>query len=717
MYFWNTYPFVRLSIALILGIVSLEHFPYLWSSPITSIAIALPLLVVFILIAQRKGYYQLRHVVGGLSLFLIFFIGGWAGKLQYQLLPTHHYTKIDIRATGFSGTVVSTVNERTNHYRYDVQLSRLVDEDTTINSTGIVHLYIKKDSLTQRLSYGDVLHVASDLQVVPAPDNPSEFNYKQYLRRQNIYSHSFATAREVKVVRNEPPNRILSFAYHIREQASEVINQNIAGEREQAIAQALLLGIKDHLDNDIKKAYSSAGAMHVLAVSGLHVGIIYLILQMLFGSMRNKGKWGRRLFGLICVLSIWLYALITGMSPSVMRAAVMFSLVAISQVSSREGNIYNTLGFAAFLLLLYDPYLIYSVGFQLSFIAVLGIVYLQPRIYRLFDFNSTLLDKAWAITCVSIAAQLATFPLSAFYFHQFPTYFLVSNLVVIPAAFIMLITGISMLLLYPIVPQVASVLGTLLSAFMWLVNESISLVDQLPHSLIEWIHLDRPGLILTYAIILSLISGLHYRSFKTLFITAVLLVTFMGWKSATYYYETGRKQLIFYEIRDKTAIDLIDGHSATFYIDEFESDELELLSFQVNPNRLSYHLPPITHSITLLDSVLGGNTALKFGQIGGLKMVIFDSTTFHLNIKSPIESDIVLINNEAVKSLKWLTEHFKARRIIIGSKNSYYYSRKMKKQGKKLNLDVHALRLDGALILAHKKRADKLPALFTTNPD
>ncbi|MEQ6166898.1 ComEC/Rec2 family competence protein [Ekhidna sp. MALMAid0563] len=723
MYFWNTYPFVRFTTALILGIVCFDFNNYLWKYDLTILIVIIGCYGVSVFKSQQTSFHKLRHLNGALALFILFFIGGILAKTKYHHHTSNHYTNIKNEIKGFSGTITSPVNERANHFRYDFELTSVfTNADSSLDTSGKIHLYIRKDSLVTPLKYGDRILVYGNFYPVQGPDNPNEFNYKKYLERQNIFSHAFIHHSDLKVIANNPPNRLLNVAYTLREKASTTIDKYIPAPRENGIAKALLLGIKDHLDNEVKKAYSSAGAMHVLAVSGLHVGIIYLIILILFGKLRESGRWGKYAFGALSVSIIWLYATLTGLSPSVLRAATMFSLVAFSQASTREGNIYNTLAFAAFILLLFDPYLIYSVGFQLSFAAVVGIVYLQPKLYRLLDLRSWLLDKAWAITCVSIAAQLATFPLSAYYFHQFPTYFLVSNLVVIPASFLMLVGGIGMLLIDPIIPQAGEIIGLCLSQFMWVINEIISYVHILPSSLIEWIFMDQFGLIMTYLIVITLIVGLHYRYFKTLVVSGLLGLILMLWGLISHQIQSQRNELVFYEISDKIAIDHVKGHQGMLYIDDFEASELDLLSFQINPHRLASHLRPIKESIlTFEEAGFAKKEAIRFGQIAGKRFLIFDSTTFHLDFKGVVKTDYLIINNGAVKSLEWLKKHFDFDQLILSNKNSSYYINKMKAKADETSLDIHCMNTDGALRVAlaegTKKERTMLSALFTTNPD
>lgn len=717
MYFWNSYPFVRLSFALIVGIVLFDHQPTLWLHTTPVLGCLLACIAISLLLAHRLGYYQLRHLTGFLSLTCVVYLGGLLTQLHYHSPSEDHYTTLEGSIKGFSGVISSPVNERTNHYRYDVELTG-VSGDTVAKTSGTIHLYIRKDSSSYpSLKYGDHLLIYGRFFPIQGPGNPAEFDYRTYLARQNIYAHSFVEMKDIQIVAYRPTSRLLSWAYDLREEASYSMLRNIPSARENAVMRALVIGIKDHLDNDLKKSYSSAGAMHVLAVSGLHVGIIYLLIQLLLGKLKNFGRKGRILFGLTSISLIWLYAIMTGLSPSVLRAATMFSMIALGQSNAREGNIYNTLGLAAFLLLCFNPYLIYSVGFQLSFIAVIGIVYLHPKLYRLLSFRWHLLDRIWGITCVSIAAQLATFPLSAYYFHQFPTYFLVSNLVVIPAAFLLLIGGILLLLTDLLFPSIAKLLGFIIEKFLWLVNESIFYIESLPNSLVEWIFIDKYGLVLIYLILLTTIAGLHFRYFKTLCFSFVLGIALLCWNVTDSRNQSAEEKLVFYDIADKTVIDYIRGHDSKLYVSSYDSSELSLLGFQINPNRLSSHLRPIKTSINDISTRLSNQGAIRYGEIGTMKIFVFDSTTYHLDFKSPIESDILLIEHESVKSLEWLMDHFRFKHLIIGNQNRSFYIKRLRFQAVDLDIKIHSLKEDGAFILDIKKERTMQPALFTTNPD
>lgn len=700
MHFWRPYPFIRFSIAFILGILLSDRLSG-FNNIYLLVGILVLVFAVTLQLATKYGFYKLRLINGILGLTIILFLGIWITNLKHHSYPLNHYSRHkEIRIDGFEGIISSSAYERPNYYRYDFELSSALFNDSLFSISGKIHLYVKKDSALSRFNYGERLLISGHLYPIASPGNPHEFNYPSYLKKQQVFAHTFLNQSQLKQIGIAPPSHIVARAFQLRQYCNQIIDRLVPQTRENAILKAILLGIKDHLDNDIKKAYSSAGAMHVLAVSGLHVGIIYLLLQLSIGKIRTLGRYGKWVFGLFSIGVIWNYAMITGMSPSVMRSATMFSLITISQINEREGNIYNTLGFAAFVLLIYDPYLIYSVGFQLSFAAVFGIVYLHPKLYNALSIGNIILDKAWSITCVSIAAQIATFPITTFYFHQFPTYFLLSNLIIIPAAFILLIGGIGMFMLYPIFQSIAEWIGEIIYLLIWSVNELIYQIESLPHSLIDWIYMDKVELMLTYCMLLLAIFGLHFKSFKTVVLFTLTSLLLLSWHVKTYLDQTSKHQIIFYNIKEKTAIDYVKGHQALLYLEANHSQELDLYSYQINPFRLASHLPPLSDSINSFQEAGFINlNSIRIGAIANNKILLMDSTSFHLHINKPIQSDILIINNESVKNFKWLFSNFPAKHYIIGNSNSISYARRLKNQANQHKIPIHFLKEDGAWIM------------------
>ena len=256
-----------------------------------------------------------------------------------------------------------------------------------------------------------------------------------------------------------------------------------------------------------------------------------------------------------------------------------------------------------------------------------------------------------------------------------------------------------MLLLYPVASFISQVLGSILERIFEFLNLTMAWIEHLPGSLIEWIYLDQQGLILIYSFSLTLIISLHYKSFKTLLISGGLMLIFLLNYSKQYHDQSKKKHLIFYSVKEKTAIDKVEGLSAQLFIESDDGADPEKYSFQINPNRLASHLPPMEGTNNSFKNKFQDFGAFRFGTLLNQKILIIDSTTFHLNFKRPIEANIVLIENNAVRNIEWFKEHFIADHILLGNSNSYRYVNKMSKQAKSIDLDLHSISNDGAFIL------------------
>ena len=348
------------------------------------------------------------------------------------------------------------------------------------------------------------------------------------------------------------------------------------------VARALILGEKSSLDRETLRTFSSAGAMHVLAVSGLHVGIVMLIFSFLLKPIKRLPK-GRLLFVICVVLCIWFYALITGMSSSVLLAAVMFSFVIVGKELERENSVYQSIMVSAFILILIEPFVIFQVGFQLSYLAVLGIVFLQPKIYNLFYTKYFLLDKIWQISSVSIAAQLATFPLGLYYFHQFPNFFMISNLIVIPLAFAILIAGMVYFAFFWL-PGVNYICFTVLEGLLTFLNKGVKWVEELPHSIYWGVSIHWFEVFWLYSIILIGAIAFINRKTKWLITSMSLATLLLVFNVIEKQYIDSTNQFVIYNVNKATAVDLFYGGKNIFIANESLIDDPDKLLFHVKHN-------------------------------------------------------------------------------------------------------------------------------------
>ncbi|WP_209331554.1 ComEC/Rec2 family competence protein [Lunatimonas salinarum] len=427
---------------------------------------------------------------------------------------------------------------------------------------------------------GDVVYIQGTPRRIAPPENPGEFDYQKFMERQQVYHRHFIN-KPVQILTERQPLGLFKRMVVLRDRLAQRMDLYLQRTEARQIAKALLLGQKDTMDSDMKEAYATAGAMHVLAVSGLHVGIVYGFFFLFWKPQRLTFL--RRVFLLSVVICIiWVYAMITGMSPSVMRAATMLTFVAMAQIKSRSPSIFNPLALSALMLVLYDPFIFYAVGFQLSYAALLGILLFQPVIVGWWTPGSKIVDYFWQIVSVSIAAQLATFPLTLHYFHSFPTYFLLSNLIAIPGAFAIMALGIPFLL-FSFIPFLGIWLGKLLEWAVYLFNALIYSVQYLPNAKLDHLYLDLVEMALVWVLLAMLFWWVSDRAkvaYRLTMATLFLLVCYQFWVFARGYYA---EDWVVYRLSKGTLVDWY--YRGMLYSFQKEVTEEEF-RYKVLPNRI-----------------------------------------------------------------------------------------------------------------------------------
>lgn len=349
--------------------------------------------------------------------------------------------------------------------------------------------------------YGNMISFAKPLQPIEnfMPPGPGSFDYRRYCAFEGIHFQVFLRPGEFTVLPQTRSSPLQALLIHTREKIISIIQKYIPGKKEQGLAEALLIGYKDDLDKSLLQSYSNTGVVHVIAISGLHLGLIYALLKIICLplSRMRKNRWPEPL---IILAGLWLFSLLAGGAPSVLRSAVMFSFIVLGKSISRETSIYNNLAASAFALLCYHPYWLWDVGFQLSYAALTGIVIFMKPVYRLLTFKNAIADAAWKLNAVTIAAQWLTLPLILFYFRQFPNLFLLTNFIAVPLSSIILI-GELLLCAISWLPPAATAIGWALHWMIWAMNTSIQYLEKIPFSTWKDLSISLPQAILLYTII------------------------------------------------------------------------------------------------------------------------------------------------------------------------------------------------------------------------
>lgn len=500
---WRQAPFLRLVIPLILGVTAGLYLPL--DSLVFKLILAGAIICFLILIgfAKRWKHHRYQMVFGVLCGTGIILIGG-ALSLQ-QRINAQPSLILPAPGDSFVGEVIEypQVKERSVALLLKLTFESSGDRLIPINDVQILS-YSPHELMLDTLKPGDIVGFKSMPQKHKQSVNPGQFDYGKYLLKNGIAGTVYFHER-VSVER--PVNQELSlmgFFHEVQNYCVEIFANRGLEPRELGVASALILGKRSLLLPDTKTAFATAGAVHVLAVSGLHVGIIYLVVIGILLKVFPGKKW--RIFNLvITIFLLWFYAGITGLSPSVLRAATMFTFIAVGKHSGKRSNIYNMLAVSAFILIIFIPSIITEVGFQLSYLAVIGISFFYKPIYTLFIFKSWLPDKIWSLFVVSFAAQLATFPLSIYYFGQFPNLFFITNLVVIPAAMIALYAGL-LTIVFNFIPFLSVLFAFILEWTLYGLNTFIEWASVLPLALTENLHFSLLVVLLIYLLIFLLVK-------------------------------------------------------------------------------------------------------------------------------------------------------------------------------------------------------------------
>lgn len=584
---WSQMPLVRLIIPVIAGILLAEYAGNKLHIPEYFIIVTGLLAVAGSFFYGLMFGYKRRWIFG---LLIMIFMTGYAYRITNGIrsLEDKRIAEINDSTRIYLGVVEHAFQLRERSCKGVVRLLAVADSLKITAQQGMLVVYTQPDSVLSTIETGSMLIMQAGINRLKPPANPSEFDYRNYLSRKGIYHSAFLQKGQWEITDHKTAFRLRSFAEGIRKKLLQKLTENGIKDDHFGVSAALLLGQDDYLNNQLREMYASAGAMHILCVSGLHVGVIFLVLNFLLGFLKHVPA-GTVLLPVVLIFSIWMYALITGLAPPVMRASIMISFIILGNMLKRHKNVYNTLAASAFLMLLFNPFVLFSAGFQLSYTAVLGIVSLQKPIYRMVYIKYKLPDKLWALTAVSIAAQLGTLPVVMYYFHQFPVYSLLTNLFVIPLSSLIIYAGL-FLFLMPSLPYITGTAAMLLDSLILLMDYGISFIEALPYGVIRNISIDMVMLSGLYLIIISL-ALFFMRKKNTFFILALSLIfLFSCYRAAMNYRREIQQQFIVYQVNGHSAYDVVRGRQHCFYADSLLLQTEAKINYSIRPNWLNIGL-------------------------------------------------------------------------------------------------------------------------------
>lgn len=511
---FSSYPFFRYSLFLITGILFEMYFELPIACWIAGGGIS-GLVYVSAFTNKKLWLYQ-----GLLMAAILVCLGGLLLKVK-----THIPDVRILHADYVKATITEEPRPAKTGFKAEAVLSRFKMAGSSFACKEKVMLF-----MPDSLPYGSIIWIKGSLSSPSPALIPHGFDYKAYLNSKQIFFVKYFKTADYKYVSADGGNLLMHFSIGLRAHLVEKIKRFVKGENESAIASAMVLGVKGDWDESLRNDYAKSGTLHILAVSGMHVGLLYTSLLWLLGPLRKRsaGRWFSALIVISCLI---LYGIITGMSASVVRAVVMCILLEIAAVFDKRPSLMNTVFLSAFVLLCLDPYLLIDTGFQLSYAALVGIVVWQSYWAELVHTKYTFVNTIWSVFSTTLAAQLAVAPLGLLYFHQFPNLFWLSNIVVIPLSIGILYAGITLICISSF-GSLAALLGGAISLFIKWVNQFIGLVANLPFSVTNDIYIGWLSVIGCYLVLLWFTQAFLYRQKRKLWLTIAMVAGLALFESA-----------------------------------------------------------------------------------------------------------------------------------------------------------------------------------------
>lgn len=668
----------------------------MYNTPATALLWGILISSVLIFCALNAWYGKLKiyknQWAGGLLIISILLFSGWIRAVQSnELSVPDHFSRVN--ASYLVVRVNSEPQPKEGFTRFTCSVVEAINKEKRLPVSGTLLITLKDTS--QKPGYGDELVIPARYQLVEPPYNPAEFNYKSYLAGKNIFYQAFLYPGQIKLLQTGAGNPLMAFSFKLRQKLVNKLKQNIPDPDAAAVASTLILGYKADLSGDVRRTYADTGTIHVLSVSGAHVAAIYGLLLIALG-FTDRLKYGRPIKAVIVILLLWFYAMLTGFSPSVCRAVTMITIVTGGKTFRRNANTLNTLAASAFAMLLYNPRYITDAGFQLSYLAIFGIVVFQPVIYRWFSFRSRWLSKLWALCSVSAAAQLAVLPLSLYYFHQFPVYFLAANLFIVVPAMIIIYTGIIFLLL----PQIAFLTKTL-AFILWrtiqLTNRCLRFIEHIPYADIRKIWFTLPEQIIFYALIITLFYLIFTKQKRWLWAALSCLFFLSLSVAARKIAVSASNSVTWLNIGKHTGIVFRNGRQAIVLTDLGRADKIYQYSIQpyldsCGASNTAVYSPQQNISTTWLKKKSG------LIQFFNQRIFIFGQRQNNNPLNPKINTPYVYISGNPAGDAAFIATNFNCGKIIIDGTNSDKRIEEWLQQLKKYNINYYLLKRNKSLI-------------------
>jgi competence protein ComEC len=682
---WKQFPFIRIIPAFSAGYIFSDFAGFsIWHAFIT---MTLSVLILLLLKINSAAFAWKYNAWRGVAIQLLVF------SLPAALLF------FDNKANGANKTVFDhkeyfllkinePVTEKTNSYSSIAEVALINDGKATEVSGRAMITFSRKNALRPQLSVGDHLVVSARPSTIAGNTNPGGFDYRKFLAEKGIHYQFFLKKNDWVPVDNLRSDKFRAGIFALRDAILNTLRKFIKDSTACGLAEALLVGYRNDVDNSVLQAYSNTGVVHVIAISGLHLGLIYLILMKLTSILiRHKAK--KFIQPVLVIGALWIFTLLSGASASVVRSAVMFTVLALGNMIGRKSSGINTLASSAFILLCFHPAWIKDIGFQLSYSAVASILLFHKKITNLYIFTNPVAYKLWEMISLTLAAQVLTAPLLLLYFHQFPLLFLFTNLIAVPLSSLILAAELLLCALSPFT-IIATQTGIFIGYLIEMMNDYVLLMDRIPHSTIQSVNINIPQTILIYIAIFVIGLPVVIKTKTKLILMLTITVLFYLTRFIVLWESHRQQKFMVLNAREISAMGWLNGTSATYVHSNNVSNNKKIILKMFGDINLHYHIEKIKRLQFDDDQNLvismAGYRILRISGKSGVKYI------------NPMPADIVILSHNYRGKLTEFTAESRCRLVVADATNNLWKIQDWKKQAEQLHLRFHSVPEQGAFL-------------------
>jgi competence protein ComEC len=664
------FPLARITIGFVLGI--LVAF-YLKPDP----TIVFGLLLISLLLLVVSYFTERNKFVNTFYFGLVIYIVSLFVGATTQIIHTDHYQKSNyIHKNSFFDkphVLTLVIREKLKSTSFNDRYITLINQVDGENCSGRMILNVSKDSLSHPFETGTSLHIKGIIYKNKPPNNPNQFDYSNYLEKKQIYAQLYSNQESI-TIGSEYKKDVWYYSSKTRTTIIQNLQKSNFNKTELNVAIALIMGQKQDISPEIIQDYQYAGAIHILSVSGLHIGFILLFISFLLKPIPNTRQ-GSLIKLTIILASLFSFALIAGMAPSVVRSVTMFSFVAIGYHLRRSVNIYHTVLVSVFLILLFQPSFLFDVGFQLSYIALFFIIWFQPLLASIWHPKTKVFQYIWGILTVSFAAQIGTLPLSIYYFHQFPGLFFITNIAVIPLLSFIMILGVLVMILAAF-NYVPFFLSKPLEWSIDILNKIINSIASLEQFIIRDIPFNIYLMASSYLMILTAIIWFKKPSYSKLAIVLLAIMTFQFSYIKNHWDIINQKEWIVFNLKRNTMVTARNGKDVTLYAHD------TILKNAKSDHLLNSYL--VANFSRLKSQKIINNISFFYGK----KIFILDSLG---NYPQGIKPDIILITQSPKVNMERILQLLKPKIVVADASNYKSLQDHWKASCEKQKIPFHAV--------------------------